>query len=138
MKIIIETIPHSEQKFHGDGEPYDTVGNWWFEKDEDGGEVLQMRISDMSDWRKEACVAYHELLEALACKANGITPEAVDAFDEKWEEHDGMDEPGDDPAAPYYWQHQQAMVSEQHLANCLGLQWKEYETAVFALSQDEE
>lgn len=138
LKIIIETIPHSEQKFHDGpkaGQPYDTVGNWWWEDD---GDTLHMQVSDMGDWRKEMCIGYHEMLEALECKQKGITGDQVSAFDETWKEHDGIDEAGDDEAAPYYWQHQHAMVAEQHLANCLELPWHEYETAVFALSQDSE
>lgn len=141
MEVVIKTIPHKDQR-------YDTCGDWWWEDTRGSPRfatfdqipnselVLQMRVSACGDWRKEMCVAYHELLEALECKARGITQKSVDDFDTTWEEHDGIDEPGDDPAAPYYWQHQHAMVAEQHLANCLELPWHEYEKVIFGLSQD--
>lgn len=123
MKIVIETIPHKDQR-------YDTVGDWWWE-----GQTLQIRVSDMGDWRKEMCVAYHELFECLACKQAGISQKAVDAFDMSWEEHDGLDEPGDDPKAPYFKQHQAAMNPELWLAHYLDLDWEEYADKVLSLSK---
>ena len=61
MKINIETIPHSDQR-------YPTVGDYW--DDENG--VIQVRVSDMKDWRYEALVVMHELIEMFLTKHRGI------------------------------------------------------------------
>lgn len=127
MRVEIETIPHSEQR-------YETVGDWWWE-----GDTLHMRVSAMGDWKKEMCVAYHELREALTCKEAGITQEDVDAFDvqfEKEREDKGWSldlEAGDDPRAPYRLQHYAATHDERGLAADLNLDWEEYNDAVMSL-----
>jgi hypothetical protein len=129
MEIHITTIPHSEHR----PEAGPTVGDWQWSKNEDGEDVLTMRVSQTGDWRQDMLIAYHEFFEALACKQNGVDEKAVDAFDSAWTEHDGMDEPGDDPQAPYYSEHQGAMVAERHLANYLGVNWIKYEQAIESL-----
>ncbi len=74
MKITIETIPHDQQR-------YPTVGDWqWTGPDE-----LVVRVSEMGDWRYNAAVAVHELVEVLLCKQDGVTEAAVDAFDTAYE-----------------------------------------------------
>lgn len=126
MHVTIETILHSDHR----PEAGKTIGDWVWSDD---GESLTLRVSRTGDWRQDMCIAYHELLEALECKYRGITAEQVDAFDGPWKEHDGLEEPGDDPQAPYYDAHQHAMVAEYHIANCLGVHWPTYEKAVDAL-----
>jgi len=76
MKIVIETIPHNDHR-------YDTVGDWYYDKDE----VLQIRVSNLYDWRKEALIAVHELVEALMCKSSGVSQWQVDSFDKKFFHH---------------------------------------------------
>lgn len=89
MKILIETIPHSEQR-------YPTVGDWqWtqvkvlgrsgFPADDKLVPTLHIKVSEMSDWRHEALVAIHEAVEALLCKYAGITEQEVDDFDKVFE-----------------------------------------------------
>lgn len=119
MKITIETIPHADQR-------YPTVGDWTFDATGD----LTIRVSDMGDWRKEACVAVHELIEVLICKQVGVTQADVDRFDMG---HPELDEPGNDSRAPYYEQHQVASGIEQILAKELELDWNEYNAATGAL-----
>jgi hypothetical protein len=121
MKVTIETIPHECQR-------YPTVGDWWWE-----GDNLQIRVSELGDWRKEMAVAFHELFEVLACKASGITQETVDEFDMSWTPHDDIDEPGDDPKAPYHREHLGALKAEMSLADALGLDWTEHGDAIKAL-----
>ena len=134
MKIVIETIPHEKQR-------YPTVGDWYFEptypatNPEKGIllqpiETLHIRVSKLSDWRREALIAVHELVEVLLCKHEGITQESVDLFDNQFEAtrpEDNFDEPGDDPQAPYVKQHCTATGIERLLAAQLGVNWKEYE-----------
>lgn len=124
MKIVIDTIPHKEQR-------YETVGDWWWEKD-----TLQIRVSEIGDWRKEMSIAYHEMREALLCKHLGITQEEVDAFDIDYEnkrKEGDVSEPGNDPKAPYFLPHQYATRDERLLIADFGIDWKEYDDNVNSL-----
>ena len=119
MKIVIETIPHETHR-------YTTVGDWFY----DGDGTLQIKVSSLSDWRREALIAVHELVEVLLCKHDGVTTEVVDKFDKEFEANrhpDNDDEPGDEPAAPYVKQHCIATGVERILAAALGVDWKPYE-----------
>ena len=119
MKIIIETIPHEAHR-------YTTVGDWYY--DSDG--VLHIKVSKLSDWRREMLIAIHELVEVLTCKNDGVTQEVVDKFDMEFEanrKEGNEDEPGDDPSAPYVNQHCLATGIERILAQQWGVNWKEYE-----------
>jgi hypothetical protein len=132
MNINIQTIPHKEQR-------YETPGDWWF--DEKGN--LEIRVSDMGNLEYEGLVALHELIEVQLCKKRGITTEQVDAFDKQYEAdrekglHGEDDEPGDDPQAPYKKEHFFATNLECLMCGELGLDFKEYEKTVQALSQSE-
>lgn len=144
MKIVIETIPHDQQR-------YPTVGDWEIKKEpiyyESGGpgastekigeeEVLYIRVSKLSDWRREALVAIHELVEVLLCKHDGVTTEDVDKFDmdfERRRKEGDLSEPGDDPKAPYVLEHCIATGIERILAAELNVSWKEYEEELEAL-----
>ena len=75
MKINIETIPHGDQR-------YPTVGDYW--DDENG--VMQVRVSDMKDWRYEALVVIHELVEMFLTKHRGIPEHEISEFDIKFEQ----------------------------------------------------
>lgn len=119
MNITVVTIPHDEQR-------YPTVGDWTF----DGDGNLTVRVSDMGNWKYQALVAIHEIVEALACKDRGVHQVTVDAFDKAYA---GDGEPGDDPRAPYYHQHRAATEIEMRLAKELGVDWVEYDEAVMAL-----
>jgi hypothetical protein len=136
MKILIETIPHSEQR-------YPTVGDWfwkssrtkdfddkgkgpdWHEKD-----TLVIRVSAMSDWRYEVLVGLHEAIEALLCKHAGVSEAIVDAFDLNFK---GEGEPGDDIGAPYHRQHEMATYVEQFLASGLDVDWPAHELEIDSL-----
>lgn len=121
MNIVIETIPHGDQR-------YETVGDWWF-----GPDVLHIRVSAMGDWKKEALIAFHELAEALLCKDRDITDEQVTAFDRKFEANrqpDDNSEPGDDAAAPYRREHFFATTVERLLAAELGVDWQDYDYTI--------
>lgn len=133
MRILIETIPHSAQR-------YDTVGDWTV--DCDG--TVNIRVSELPT--KNALfpekfaflVALHELVEWALCEARGVTPGVVDDFDIGWKPHDGLKEPGEDDDAPYYEQHQMATGVERTVAAALGVNWAEYERALDALSGEDD
>lgn len=125
MKITIVTIPHDMQR-------YPTVGDWLFDKKGD----LTIRVSGLGDWRKEALIAVHELVEVLICKHDGVSQKAVDKFDiafEKARKPGNEDEPGDDNKAPYRRQHCIATAVERLLAAELDVPWNDYADAIEAL-----
>lgn len=133
-RIEIEVIPHEKQR-------YDTVGDWYYRKDADLatgklGQVLVIRVSELGDWRYNALVALHELVEVLLCRHDGVTQEEVDRFDMDFEAHrkrEDDSEPGDHPAAPYRKQHLLATGIEKMLAAWLGVYWKSYDERILKL-----
>ena len=148
MKIIIETIPHDQQR-------YPTCGDWYFKAiAEDGSEidlhpeapirtlinagkiVLYIKVSKVSDWKHSALVAVHELAEVMLCINDGVSQEEVDKFDFDYEENraEGDEsEPGDSIQAPYRTQHCFATAIERMLCAAFGLSWLEYENEISAL-----
>lgn len=125
MKIVFETITHSLQR-------YDTVGDYW--QDEYG--IWQFRASHMNNWKYELLVFIHELAEWMLVRAAGIPIHEIDDFDLEFEARrpeGNMDEPGDDPRAPYHFQHCIATGIERCLAGVLGVSWKIYDEAVMSL-----
>lgn len=124
MKIIIDTIEHSKQR-------YETVGDWQFTDD-----GLLITVSKMNDIRYELCVAVHELCEVLMCMQRGISQFDVDQFDIKYEcerKEGDESEPGDSPLAPYNRQHIVATCIERILAGELQVDWVKYEEAINSL-----
>lgn len=124
-KIIIEIVPHNDQR-------YATVGDWFYDKDG----TIKIRVSNMGNWRYEAAVVVHELVEFLTCWSAGVKQEDVDDFDMEFEgrrELGDLSEPGDDPRAPYVRQHCFATGIERLLVSELGLAWREYEATIDAL-----
>jgi hypothetical protein len=116
MRIVIETIPHADQR-------YTTVGDWWV--DEAG--TWQIRVSELNNEKMAFLVGLHELIEMACCLSDGVTQEAVDEFDKHY---DGEGEPGVDIEAPYYTQHQQATSVEQTVAAWLHVDWDSYDRAI--------
>lgn len=125
--INIKFIPHTEQR-------YETCGDWWFD-----GNTLNIRVSDMGNWKYNCLVALHEMIEVLLCKDRGITTEEVDAFDINFEKNrpeGNTDEPGDDKNAPYRLEHFFATSLERLMAGELKVDWKEYDNAVNQLGNN--
>jgi|SRR5215472_800478 len=127
MKIIYETIPHSQQR-------YDTAGDWqWV----DNGGTLLAYGSQMSSEDFEFCGAIHEMSEAYFCKKMGITQKMVDDFDIPYEAaHQRGDvtypcgcprlpqsDPGNDIHSPYRWAHIYAEATEAVVARALRVDW---------------
>lgn len=111
MNVTIRVIPHEDQR-------YKTCGDWFY-----GNGDLVVCVSDTGDWRSNTLVAVHELVEALLCK-DVISQEAVDKFDM---EHPELDDPGDDPRAPYQFEHCFATSVERMLAAALKYPWRLHE-----------
>ena len=115
-EIRIKFIPQSQQR-------YDTCGDWTIENN-----ILTVLVSSMPDQRHQQLVAVHELAEALICNVDGVTQQAVDDFD--MGPGADLDEPGNDPAAPYHSQHVVATEIEKRLAAAMHVDWAESDSAV--------
>lgn len=128
--VSIKIIPHREQR-------YPTAGDWIW--DPYTGD-LQIRVSATADWREAISVAIHELVEATLCIQRHVNPDLVDSFDMFFEKNrkDGDDsEPGDDPRAPYYDEHQVATNVEHIVTTALGLHWNTYNDHLGELDAEE-
>jgi hypothetical protein len=132
MNISIKVIPHRDQR-------YETPGDWFYDKDGN----IEIRVSDTGDWRTDALMAVHELVEVLICKHRGVSMEAVDAFDIQYEKdrkdgkHSQSDEAGDDIEAPYRREHCLATSVERLLAAELDVPWNGYADTVEAFLKDD-
>ena len=107
LRIDIQSIPHSSQR-------YDTCGDYYYGANAMGEETLFVNISELPSRREMLLVAIHELIEWALCEAEGISNEEIDKFD-KNDEFWALiaAEPGDCIQAPYYKQHQIATGIEQ-------------------------
>ncbi len=124
LDIEIKTIPDNKQR-------YNTVGDYW--KKEGKG---IFHISDMNNWTHEILIAVHEIVEESLCRARGISNDAITTFDEQYENgrtYGVLDEPGNDPKAPYYKEHQFATKIEKLFAEELGVNWEEYNNLIAKL-----
>jgi hypothetical protein len=121
----VSTIAQDEHR-------YPTVGDYW--DAEDG--TLEVRVTDLGDRRYEFLIALHELIERELCRTRGIAEPVIMAFDVAYEEArergdpDVLEEPGDDPRAPYHREHVFATNIERMLAAELGVSWDRYEEAL--------
>lgn len=143
MKIIeVDLIPHSQQR-------YDTVGDWIFHDDQ----KLTINISNLHDQAgisendytykhsmgktsiadSHVLVAVHEIIEAVLCRARGITDEVVTAWDKQHEDHP---DPGSIPGCPYYAEHMYATMIEKSLASELDMSWDEHGRNIESLYGD--
>lgn len=116
MRIVIESVPHAQQR-------YDTWGDWWF--DADG--TLQIRVSndvpEAPTEQHQFLIALHELVEVKLCQARNITQKQVDDFDFGVQQYvaENGGEPGDMEGAPYRKEHRFAMLIEHLMAHELGM-----------------
>ncbi len=118
--IRISFVAHQTQR-------YPTAGDWF-----PAGDTLVVRVSRTADPRHQTLVAIHELVEAVLCLHDGVTADAVDAFD--MGAGAGLTDPGDCPDAPYHGQHLIASAVERVMASALGVEWGTYEAALDALA----
>lgn len=120
-RIIIDIISHDKQR-------YETVGDYFVDPNGD----LHIYVSDFKDVRFSYLIGIHELIESLNTEYNGVMEEKITEFDEEFESkrvEGNVDEPGDDPLAPYEKEHCIATSVERLMAAELEVKWKEYEEA---------
>lgn len=129
MKIVIDFIPHDQQR-------YSTVGDWAVDDNGDWNiKISEVQESGFNALEYQLLIALHEFVEMMDCWHKGITTQEVDAFDIGWQAPAGIDEPGDDQRAPYFDSHQFACGIERQMAARLGVNWKAYNQAVDALGE---
>lgn len=120
--IMAGTINHKSHKY-----PAGTVGDWNFNKG-----VLNIVVSETGDWKMNALIMIHEIVESILCKANDIPETKVRKFDIEFDKKHSHGrgretEPGDDPLSPYRRQHCVATGIERIIAAEMGVSWSEYE-----------
>lgn len=112
--IEITLIEHSKQAYDTAGDYGKDYAGWW------------MNVSRMKDWRYEALVSVHELVEMILTTNDKVKWKDIDYFDKKGEGK-GHDDPGTLKSAPYFKQHRFATRIEKLLCSELGVDWKEYD-----------
>lgn len=123
MKITIEVIPHSEQR-------YETCGDWVINRDT---REITIRVSELDNWKYELLVGLHEMVEVMLCFDREISAEEVDKFDMEYElnrDLSDFSEPGDHPDAPYRKEHFFATSIERLMAAELKVDWQKYEQEI--------
>lgn len=153
MNVRIETIPHDHQRYPTVGDWYletethcnDCSHKWFVPAESPATQCPHcgapakaikatvlwcvIKVSDLGNFKENLLIAVHELVEVVKCKSDGVSQEAVDKFDiayEKNRKEGDLSEPGDDPRAPYYEQHQAAMAVERLCAVLWGVDWETY------------
>lgn len=116
-RIIVDFISQERQR-------YSTCGDFF----RDGRGVLRFHISRMGNPAFEQAVLLHEMVEFFKCERDGVTIEQIDAWD--MGEGETLDEPGNDPRAPYHAQHVFATSIERQFIEAMGFTWEEYDAAV--------
>jgi hypothetical protein len=115
LRIDIATIPTESQR-------YKTLGDYYAKYS--GGLIFDVvAVSDMGNRYYEFLIALHEVVEMCLCQKRGIKEEDITAFDVAFDK-DG--EPGDDPRAPYFKEHQFATTLEKMMCAELGIDWDVY------------
>jgi hypothetical protein len=132
MEIYQTTTPIERMR-------YRTPGDYLYRLNHD---LFRFIIAEMGNTDYEFLIFRHELKEAYLCWKAGIKEEDISAFDIMFEEernqglHGTEDEPGNDPRAPYYKQHQIATADEMRDCVDLGVDWCEYENAVIKILKE--
>jgi hypothetical protein len=122
LRINIKTIPHKQQRLGG-------FGDWFFVTDpETNEEILEVRVSNIGDWRMEFLFARHEMDEALICKNQGISTKMVDADEKKASPKDDADSFSgyDEGRAWVQFAHNCALAAEWVMSGILGINWRIY------------
>lgn len=119
MKIVIDTVPHAEQR-------YVTLGDYFITPDG----TRHISVSDLGDERMELLIALHEIVEMFLTEGAGISEREILDFDL---DHPELDDPGNDPRAVYHEQHVTAEGVERIMAALLGVKWADYTARCEAL-----
>lgn len=120
MEINIKSIPVKQlierYKVFSAGDYWRTAEN-----------TVQIRVADLRNPNMEFLIALHELVEEWLCNKRGIKETDIQKFDI---EHSHLFEPGNEPDAPYYNEHQVATIIEMIMCRELDIKWSDYDEAI--------
>jgi len=125
LEISIKQIPAKRQR-------YRTLGDYFYNKN-----ILSILVNQELGEKAFCAVALHEFVESTLCRFRGIPEVDITNWDigyEKTREREfapcgckHYEEPGDDPHAPYWREHQLATTIERMYIHDLGQNWGDYE-----------
>ena len=124
--VTIKTIPHQRQR-------YATLGDYVYGIKKDRLKTDVLISEELGVWYSLA-VAIHELCEIVLCAKKGVKEQDITDFDMAFT---GPGEPGDDPKAPYFNEHQVATIVEKAVIKALGGVWQVYDDRCLAVCPDE-
>ena len=110
-----------------------------YDRDEEGNYFID--VSEMNNPDYEFLVAIHEMIEQYLIEKRGIKNDDITNFDIEFDrkKSEGLvpdhEEPGDDPESPYVLEHCFATAVERMMCAELGVNWKDYNDAIYALSK---
>lgn len=122
-EIIIKFVDEDQQR-KINGKPYETLGDYYFEKN-----VLHIDIlkTDEANHRTfELLTLIHEIVEAVLVIKRGISISAIDNYDMEYNAIHKDGEPGDEKDSPYFKEHFLATKIEKLMAKELGVKWSDY------------
>lgn len=128
MKIIIETVPHSQNRNNQCGD---------YRYMPDGS--LYVTVSSLNDPKMEWLIAMHEVIEEFLAKNDGISEEQINDYDIYYEKRREMglvaedSENGFAPDCIYKKYHTIATGIEMMLAAQLGVDWLQYNDKINSL-----
>ena len=123
--IRFEAIPHKQHRYETVGDYYKVNKEWLFKVSKTNADY-------------EFLVLIHELVEWYLTQRKGIKESDISKFDKMFEQERAeglwdLDEPGNDPRAPYRDEHIFAESIERTIAKYLKLDWKLYDKTINGL-----
>lgn len=118
IRFKLDTVDISDNRYPSVDDWFDPV--IWTEELR-----FKTQTADLGNWKYNALILIHALIEQILCYANGITDEQVTEFDTG--EGKRLNNPGDSDQAPYHKEHMVANDIESILSVALKVNWDDYE-----------
>ena len=109
-----------------------SLGDYW----RNHKDLINIRSLDIGNQDYEFLIMLHEMIEEYLCTKRGVKEQDIQAFDNEFDKKALECEPGDDPQAPYYKEHQIATIIERLVAYELGIDWEKYGTDLEKLFEE--
>lgn len=89
--------------------------------------IFRTTVGNMGNTDYEFLVFIHAITEQYLCYKHKVKDAEITKFDM---DNPQLDDPGNDPKAPYHLEHMVANDIEATLSVALGVDWKKYEDAI--------
>jgi len=109
---------------HKDLPRNNSLGDYF--SDEEGNVTIIAYMKNEEYYNEAFLIALHEMIEQRLTEHRGISEHDIDAFDRCVDQNRDVQEPGDEPDAPYYQEHRFAENVERLVAMELGVDWHDY------------